>query len=76
MRFSGYTGIADYEDHMDDDEDMGDDSDIEDTNLRPDDALILVAKTEEVCVIPFLAFDPHVFFHPSYPSCLYPYNFL
>jgi len=50
MRFSGYNGIADYQDDMDEDDEDDNGSDVEDTNLRPDDALILVAKTEEVCV--------------------------
>ena len=44
MNFGGYTGMNEFEDG----EDSDDDSDIEDTNLKPDDALLLVAKTEEV----------------------------
>ncbi len=45
MNFGGYNGIADFEEGENDD----DDSDVEDTNLKPDDALVIVAKTEEVC---------------------------
>lgn len=44
MNFGGYNGINEFEQGEDDD----DDSDVEDTNLKPDDALIIVAKTEEV----------------------------
>ena len=58
MRFSGYNGMADYEDNMDEDSDLEDDSDVEDTNLRPDDALIIVAKTEEVCCVSFSLSEP------------------
>lgn len=62
MRFSGYTGMADYEDNMEEDDAMDDDSDIDDTNLRPDDALILVAKTDEVCFLhSIISFNLFVF---------------
>jgi hypothetical protein len=58
MKFSGYNGMSDYRDNMDEDTDYDEDdeSDLEDTNLRPEDALIIVAKTEEVCnfLIPVL----------------------
>ena len=44
MNFGGYSGINEFEEGNDYDED----SDVDDTNLKPDDALIIVAKTEEV----------------------------
>jgi hypothetical protein len=44
MNFGGYTGMNEFEEGEKDD----DDSDIDDTNLKPDDALIIAAKTEEV----------------------------
>ena len=44
MNFGGYTGMNEF----DEGENTDDDSDVEDTNLKPDDALIVVAKTEEV----------------------------
>ena len=44
MSFGGYAGIKEFEGADNED----DDSDIEDTNLKPDDALVIVAKTEEV----------------------------
>lgn len=34
---------------LEEEEDEGEDSDVEDTDLQPDDALVLVSKTEEVC---------------------------
>ena len=70
MRFSGYTGLADYQDNMDDDSDGVDEgSDVEDTNLRPDDALILVAKTEEVRLHAFIFCA--LFFFLSYLTMLF-----
>ncbi len=44
MSFGGYAGMKEFEQAGNED----DDSDIEDTNLKPDDALVIVAKTEEV----------------------------
>ena len=35
--------------NLDDNEEDDDDSDMDDVNLSPDDAIIVVAKTEEVC---------------------------
>jgi hypothetical protein len=53
MNFGGYTGMNDFEEG----DEVDDDSDVEDTNLKPDDALIIVAKTEEVrcfiCIVHF-----------------------
>lgn len=49
MSFGGYSGMNEFEEGMDDGDDDND-SDVEDTNLKPDDALVIVAKTEEVCV--------------------------
>jgi hypothetical protein len=34
---------------LDEDVEDGEDSDVGDTDLQPDDALVLVSKTEEVC---------------------------
>jgi hypothetical protein len=42
MQFDGHSGMPG------DDEDDDDASDLEDTNLQPDDAMVVVAKTEEV----------------------------
>lgn len=75
MNFGGYSGIGDYEDVEDED----DDSDVDDTNLRPDDALIIVAKTEEdFASIEILCYEEmtgNVYVHhdiplPAYPLCL------
>ena len=74
MNFGGYTGTGDYEDDDDDD-----DSDADDTNLRPDDALIIVAKTEEdFASLEILCYEEstgNIFVHhdiplPAYPLCL------
>lgn len=47
MSFGGYAGMKEFEEAGNED----DDSDIEDTNLKPDDALVMVAKTEEVSFV-------------------------
>ena len=47
MSFGGYAGMKEFEEAANED----DDSDIEDTNLKPDDALVMVAKTEQVSFI-------------------------
>jgi periodic tryptophan protein 1 len=74
MNFGGYTGTGDYEDGDEDD-----DSDIDDTNLRPDDALVIIAKTEEdFASLEVLCYEEstgNVFVHhdiplPAYPLCL------
>lgn len=74
MNFGGYTGTGDYED-----DDQDDDSDLDDTNLRPDDALVIVAKTEEdFASLEVLCYEEstgNVFVHhdiplPAYPLCL------
>lgn len=74
MNFGGYNGIADFEGENDDD-----DSDIEDTNLKANDALIIVAKTEEdfasleICVYEELTgnlFVHHDIPLPSFPLSL------
>ncbi len=44
MSFGGYAGMKEFEEAVNED----DDSDVEDTNLKSDDALVIVAKTEEV----------------------------
>lgn len=75
MAFGGYAGMADYADE----EGSIDSSDVDDANLQPDDALIVVAKTEE----DFGSLEVHVyeektgnlFVHhdihlPSYPLSL------
>jgi periodic tryptophan protein 1 len=77
MAFAGNADFADYD--AEDQDGNDDDSDVEDTNLQPDDALIVVAKTEE----DFASIEVHVyeektgnlFVHhdiplPSYPLCL------
>lgn len=75
MNFGGYTGMNGFEDG----EDSDNDSDIDDTNLKPDDALLLVAKTEEdfasieICVYEQLSgnlFVHHDIPLPSFPLCM------
>jgi len=74
MNFGGLNGMTDMED-----DDKDDDSDIEDTNLQPNDALIIVAKTEEdfatleICVYEELSgnlFVHHDIPLPSFPLCM------
>mmetsp|Transcript_4984 Transcript_4984/g.7191 ORF Transcript_4984/g.7191 Transcript_4984/m.7191 type:complete len:540 (+) Transcript_4984:677-2296(+) len=78
MRLDGGGGLHEYEDGIEEDEEDNA-SDLEDTNLKADDALIVVAKTEE----DFAALEVHVyeqntgnlFVHhdiplPSFPLCL------
>lgn len=76
MNFGGYDGGANLELEVDDD-DVG--SDVEDTNLRADDALIVVAKTEEdFAALEIMVYEEttgNLFVHhdiplPSYPLCL------
>lgn len=64
---------------MGDEEDDGEDSDIDDINLSPDDAIIVVAKTEEdFAALEVYVYEPNngnLFVHhdillPSFPLCL------
>jgi len=75
MSFGGYTGQADFEIEDDDEED----SDAEDTNLRPDDALVVVARIQEdfasLEVNVYEETSGNLFVHhdiplPAYPLCL------
>ena len=73
MSFGGYTGQAEFD--IEDDED----SDVDDTNLRPNDALVVVAKTQEdfaaLEVTVYEETTGNLFVHhdiplPAYPLCL------
>ncbi len=75
MSFGGYAGQADF--GVDDEDDN--DSDIDDTNLRPSDALIVVAKTQEdfasLEINVYEEITGNLFVHhdiplPSYPLCM------
>ena len=75
MSFAGYNGEADF--NIEDGDD--DDSDINDTNLQPNDALVIVAKTQEdfasLEVNVYEESSGNLFVHhdiplPSYPLCL------
>lgn len=77
MRFSGAADMNFGED-MDEEED-DDNSDVEDTNLTPDDSLVIVAKTEEdyasLEVFVYEETTGNLFVHhdiplPSFPLCL------
>jgi len=74
MNFGGYEG-----EHIELDVDDDENSDVDDTNLRPDDALIVVAKTEEdFAALEVMVYEEstgNLFVHhdiplPSYPLCL------
>jgi len=74
MSFGGYAGQADF--NIEDDDE---DSDIEDTNLQPNDALIIVAKTQEdfasLEVTVYEESTGNLFIHhdiplPAFPLCL------
>jgi AAA ATPase containing von Willebrand factor type A (vWA) domain len=75
MSFGGYTGQADFEIEDDGQED----SDAEDTNLRPDDALVVVARVQEdfasLEINVYEETTGNLFVHhdiplPAYPLCL------
>lgn len=75
MSFAGYTGQADFEIEDDGQED----SDVEDTNLRPDDALVVVARIQEdfasLEINVYEETTGNLFVHhdiplPAYPLCL------
>uniref|UniRef100_A0A7S2R138 Anaphase-promoting complex subunit 4 WD40 domain-containing protein n=1 Tax=Eucampia antarctica TaxID=49252 RepID=A0A7S2R138_9STRA len=77
MQFSG-TADMNYGDNMDDDDD-DDNSDVEDTNLKPDDSLVIVGKTEDdfasLEVFVYEETTGNLFVHhdiplPSFPLCL------
>jgi len=74
MCFTGMDGTGELEDEVDDDN-----SDVDDTNLKPDDAMIIIAKTEEdFAALEVMVYEEktgNLFVHhdiplPSYPLCL------
>jgi|AntRauTorckE5430_2_1112549.scaffolds.fasta_scaffold02259_5 periodic tryptophan protein 1 len=74
MSFGGYAGQAEF--NIEDDDD---DSDVEDTNLQPNDALVIVAKTQEdfasLEVTVYEESTGNLFVHhdiplPAFPLCL------